>query len=373
MGQSRICRLILAALGSYCKTHVYDVAVIGAGPSGAATARRLSQLGARVVILEATAYDGPRFGETLAPEINPILRTLGVWDAFLAGSPVACPGIISLWGTEAPAERDFINNVHGSGWHVDRNSFDEMLSRSAGVAGAEVVLHARVRRCRRTNEVWQIELANCNEPDLRARYIVDATGRNGLRLTRRDRRIILDRLVAIFLRLRPTLDPDARTIVESTPHGWWYYAPLPQGVAVASFICDGDLYRHETFSIGGELARSQTLSKRATGAAVVSSQVVPVFSARRESFVGSGWASVGDAAMTFDPISGYGIVGALSAAVALAQAIEGGDLGEYASSLERRFAAYCQQRGAYYALERRWPNHRFWQRRQTGNTEKVYV
>ena len=102
---------------------VFDVAIAGGGPAGAATALGLARLGWRVVILEATGFDGDRFGETLPPEIKPLLRQLDLWRPFLALGPMESPGIVSAWGTPYPEEQDFIHNSHGCGWHLDRNRF----------------------------------------------------------------------------------------------------------------------------------------------------------------------------------------------------------------------------------------------------------
>jgi len=115
---------------------VHDVAVCGAGPAGAAVACELARRGARVVLFEATRYDGPRFGETLAPQANPLLRQLGVWDAFFAQQHLPSPGTIPLWGSATPVENDFITTGYGEGWHVDRNRFDAMLAQRAADAGS---------------------------------------------------------------------------------------------------------------------------------------------------------------------------------------------------------------------------------------------
>jgi 2-polyprenyl-6-methoxyphenol hydroxylase-like FAD-dependent oxidoreductase len=87
---------------------MFDVLVIGGGPAGAAIALCLARQGCSVALLEATAYQSQRYGETLPPEINPVLRELGLLDAFRALSPLEAPGMISLWGDPIPVESDFI-------------------------------------------------------------------------------------------------------------------------------------------------------------------------------------------------------------------------------------------------------------------------
>ena len=79
---------------------------------------------------------------------------------------------------------------------------------------------------------------------------------------------------------------------------------------------------------------------------------------------------VGDAASSFDPVSGQGIVKALRSGVfasyALADHLERGDsdgLRRYGVFVKSEFAAYRKTLGDYYAQEQRWPDSAFWRRR----------
>src|SRR4051812_46129429 len=122
-----------------------DVAVIGGGPAGAATALRLARDGAAVVLYERSDYRRPRMGETLPPSVNPLLRELGVWDRFAALEPVPSYQTASAWGGPEVAERSFIFSPHGHGWHADRAAFDRMLVEAAADAG--VLVHRRTPVC----------------------------------------------------------------------------------------------------------------------------------------------------------------------------------------------------------------------------------
>jgi flavin-dependent dehydrogenase len=85
---------------------------------------------------------------------------------------------------------------------------------------------------------------------------------------------------------------------------------------------------------------------------------------------GDGWIAVGDAACAFDPLSSAGIVTGLRSGLEAAREIAGiaGTAGsapaEYDARVQRRFAAYLDGRREQYALEARWPESAFWQRRQ---------
>src|SRR5690242_13456812 len=124
-----------------------DIAIAGAGPGGAATARWLALAGCRVVLLERSRFDGPRVGESLAPTVQPLLNELGVWQEFLDLKPLPSYGTRSVWGEPLAAAHSHLQNPYLCGWHVDRVAFDRMLADSAVSAGAELVLDAQVLRC----------------------------------------------------------------------------------------------------------------------------------------------------------------------------------------------------------------------------------
>jgi flavin-dependent dehydrogenase len=352
-----------------------DVAVIGGGPAGSAAALELARRGRAVVLLERTRFDGPRFGETLPPEINPLLRRLGAWEAFLATKPLESPGTVSAWGSPSPSETDFIGNPHGGGWHVDRNAFDAMLCTLAASVGVRALAGTRALRCRREADAagghWAIDVAHDGEPGdeharIRARFVVDATGRNGVRLDGDDARLVDDTLVAVFLQFAHDDGPpaDLRTLVEAAPDGWWYCAALPGGRTVTAFFVDPDFYVDAGVVLGEQLSRAPLTCARVGAARLVRSDVVHVSSSVRKRAAGDGWAAAGDAAASYDPLSGYGITKALSNAGALAEAVAHDDLGAYASSVRREYDAYVAQKRSYYALERRWEDAPFWRARR---------
>jgi flavin-dependent dehydrogenase len=346
---------------------VREVVIVGGGPAGAAAALLLAQRGRDVVLVEASTYGEPRFGETLPPEINPLLRELGVWDAFVRSGPLASPGIVSAWGSPDARETHFIANLHGNGWHVDRNVFDKVLSDAAAAAGAEVITGTPALRCTQDGDAWRVVFSDERERALHARFVVDAGGRNGTRLGEVAREVD-DRLLAIFLRLAFDRDPprDARTLIESAPDGWWYCAPLPSGETAAVLFVDPGQYVRDGFEIAEQLASAPLTCARVGHARIAASHVVHVPSSVRRRAAGRGWAAVGDAAASYDPLSGFGIIKALQGARAFADALDDAALDAYDADVRRRFDAYAAQRRAYYAGERRWPERQFWRARLTG-------
>jgi len=326
---------------------IFDVCVAGGGPAGAVTALCLARRGIRVALCEATAFDTERFGETLPPEINPVLKELDLWDAFLALGSLEAPGILSCWGSDSPAVQDFVSNAYGCGWHVDRNRLDAMLCREAARAGAKLFLKTRA-------------------PDhVRAEYLVDASGRTGLRTNEEHGYDTDDSLIAIVLRLTGS-SPDRRTIIETTSHGWWYSAPIPSGEMVAMFFTDPEIYTREGIVIGDELGPAPLTHARLQSTRIAATRVLHATSACRRRIFGRNWLAVGDSASSYDPLSGRGVFKALRHGVEAARAIAEGSTEAYSAKVRDEFKEYVRQRRMYYASETRWPGSSFWSRRVAG-------
>jgi flavin-dependent dehydrogenase len=335
----------------------FDVAVAGGGPSGAVTALCLARRGLRVALLEATRFGGDdRYGETVPPEINPVLRELGLSDAFAALDAVHAPGIVSAWGANSATEQDFISNAHGSGWHIDRSGFDAMLCREAGVASATVFLDCPAQPSRISGGGWRIG-------GVKAAFLVDASGPTGLRIDEEHAYEVDDRLLAIAVRLSGTQSSDLRTTIETTPLGWWYTAPIPNGQTIAMFFTDPVIYANEGIVLGEQLDHAPLTAHRLQSGTMLSSRVLHAPSACRLKMFGDGWTAVGDSASAYDPLSGRGIFKAFRHGAAAADAITAGGMDEYASRVRREFNEYVRQRRMLYASEQRWQESIFWRKR----------
>jgi flavin-dependent dehydrogenase len=358
----------------------YDVAVVGAGPAGAATARRLAQQGCRVLLIERSAFDTPRVGETLAPSVQPLLVELGVWDRFVALDPLPSWGTRSIWGGSGPQEHSHIVSPYGCGWHVDRQRFDRMLADAAVSAGAILRMETRLVECaRQRDERWHLTLrSGAQRCTATACVVVDATGRNA-RLGQRlgARRVVLDKLIAITTQFAPVLsDGQCYTLVETTVEGWWYSAPVGGDRLMVMLMTDSDLCRSANLTlIGNFLARLQ--GTNATAARLANTRPVwgpHIFSAvsqrlRRED-TDSHWLAVGDATLAVDPASGSGVVRALRTAAAgavaalnLLQGVPSNAVEKYEAERDRECTLYLQEHARYYGMEHRWSESLFWRRR----------
>ena len=331
---------------------LFDVAIAGGGPAGAITALCLARRGKRVALFEATKFQGDRFGETLPPEINPVLRELEILESFLRLGPLEAPGIISSWGDNSPLEQDFLTNAHGCGWHVDRNRFDAMLCRQATDAGVTLFEGFRatpVLQC----GVWRLGAVS-------ATFLVDASGRNGMRLQADHAWQVDDTLLAVTARAEPDSRADLRTIIETTASGWWYSSPIPGNQLVAMFFTSPLVYREQGVELGQQLEVAPLTAARLEGTRIVSTRVVFAPSASRTVISGESWLAVGDSASCYDPLAGRGIFKAFRHGMAAAEAVVSGNTEAYQARVCHEFSEYSRQRREFYASERRWPNSPFW-------------
>jgi len=354
-----------------------DVAVVGGGPAGCATAIALARRGLAVALLERSCYDTPRVGETLPPESRVPLAALDSLQRVDDGMHLRSSGIVSVWGENLPFHNDFVFNPYGHGWHLDRRRFDATLARSAADAGVHVLVASTVRRCEAHSDGFDIEVDRAREgaSRLRSRFVVDATGRGCSPLPGVAHRIVYDKLVGLVgFVIPPHGQSDTRTLLEAVCDGWWYTALLPGNRRVVAYMTDGDqlkLHRRDLFRFFVARLREapHTRAKVGMPSDVESLHVLAASTYRHVSIHGERWLKVGDAACAYDPLSSSGVLKALQSGLDAAAAIEAWLAGDaaaparYAARIQQRFTAYLGTRAIYYGREMRWPASPFWQRR----------
>jgi flavin-dependent dehydrogenase len=362
-----------------------DVAIAGSGPAGSATALRLAKLGYDVVMLEKTEFESPRIGESLAPGIQPLLKRLGVWKEFLNLRPLPSYGTRSTWGASEIESHSHLFSGYDSGWHVDRMHFDQMLASTAKSAGAKLITGAKVMNSVAVNKGVSLEMGLHNKTyELAAKFLVDATGRRSISSSLFGaKRIAFDRLVGVGVQL---WDDEASyhcyTLIESTPDGWWYCAPIDSSRTMIILMTDGDIASSEHVNIFNEWDK---LSRRTSHISnrILRDKIIwgpRIFSAVSYRAIRSQndsrpWLSVGDSNLSVDPISGSGVIRALrmseDAASTIVATLKGDThaIERYELRQANECARYLDELAYYYNMEQRWAEYTFWQRRKSAFSE----
>jgi flavin-dependent dehydrogenase len=350
----------------------WDAAIIGAGPAGCAAAIRLAQAGARVVLFRRQTNSAYKPGEVLSSLAKVTLSELCLLESFEAlGFPVLA-GTLSVWDEPLPSEREGIVDPYGPAAIVDRHRFEEWLVACALRWGVSLQYGGRDLDVKPERWGWRIQTKR-RETSIRSPVVIEATGRSA-GLLGEGRRVGSDNLVAVLqYGVRPENMADQRMLIEASAHGWWYAAPLPDNKAVFAFLTDADILTKGAASRRAFVERelgTTALLREFAGRLVSRDDTYghPANSSIRICINGSTWVAIGDAAATYDPLSGQGIATALAKGAAIARLIAGGDsllksLDFYADAERQCYSSYLRaQRETYSRAASRF-NSSFWCRR----------
>jgi flavin-dependent dehydrogenase len=356
-----------------------DIAIIGGGPSGAAAALTLRRFTShRVMIVERDAYEAPRVGETVSSAISALLDYLGASDCLKDCGAIKSHANAAAWGANQLIVRDHMFTGHGSGWHLDRRSFDLFLADAARNMGTTTWRNTRLRSASTAKGGgWLLAVEGENEGLIHAAHVVDATGRTAsfARLAGVTKHSV-DHLVAIVAYFQG-LDSTSTlhtTFVEAEEHGWWYGAPLPHGKAIAMFMTDAMSVKSLGFTEWHRFY-ARALDTRHVSSLIADTDPIKQLhihsasSQRIDPVIGDRWVAVGDAAASFDPLSSLGIGHALSSGIQGARISDARLAGDkeladaYPSEVGRLWGEFLVRRTAIYQAEKRWQNATFWKDR----------
>jgi flavin-dependent dehydrogenase len=337
-----------------------DVIVIGGGPAGTTAATDLARRGRAVTLFERDTHPRFHIGESLLPMNIPILERLGVLDA-VERIGVRKPG------ADFPASNERGFNVFeftralGSpptyAFQVQRAAFDEILLRNAQAAGVRVHEQTEVlsvtfeadcesassksassksassKSASSKSAIVEVRDASGSVRQLRARYVVDASGRQTLlgtqlKLKERNRRHRSAAIFGHFTGVERRVEPYTGNISIYRFHmGWIWLIPLPSGITSIGAVClpehlkqrGGDL---ESFLM--DILRSvPRLSDRVTNAKLAGHlEATGNYSYECRRICGPGWIMIGDAGAFVDPVFSSGVYLAMHGAERAAELVD---------------------------------------------------
>jgi flavin-dependent dehydrogenase len=315
-----------------------DVLVVGGGPAGSTTAGFLARRGRKVLLLERDRHPRFHIGESLLPANMPIIDRLGVLDA------VREIGVLKL-GADFPTMNGGGYNVFRFSralgktppyaFQVKREEFDDLLFAHAASLGADARQGVRVRDVELSpGGVWaQAELASGGNFAVRARYLVDATGRDAflggaLKLKRKHPRHRSAALFAHFRGVERRPGEDAGNIsIYAHEHGWAWMIPLRQDVVSVGIVADPWLFKSRREPPGDFLRRVLDgvpgARERMSGAEIVGNlHATGNYSYVCSRLAGPRWVMAGDSGAFVDPIFSTGVYLAMRAGERAAELVD---------------------------------------------------
>ena len=335
---------------------VHDVAVIGGGPGGSTTATHLARGGLKVALFEREAFPRFRVGESLVPATMLLLERLGALE------PVAEGGFQVKYGATFHDQDTglghsfyFLQGMPWPNWtyNVPRAEFDTILLDHARKHGVQVLQPATVRAAAFDGEGVTLEADSGGERvALRARFLVDASGRDGFLAGRLGQRRRIPNLgkVALFAHYRgadrfPGIE-EGNVRIYLFDGGWFWWIPMARDLTSIGAVIHARTAREHA---GSPEALFETMVRRchAVREHMKDAQAVtPLYRAANFAYtnspiVGDRFLSVGDAVAFVDPIFSSGVFIAMRTGELAAETI----LAAFADGRfrARRFAAYERQ------------------------------
>ena len=363
-----------------------DILIVGGGIAGCIAAISLIDTHT-VTLIDKLEEPKERIGESLAPAAQRILKELQLLEPlqrYQDSLYIQNLGMQSYWGSEQVHIVDHLRNPDGLSKSLDRKGFEKFLRKSAVERGVQCIWPAKLHNSSLDDTTWNVVITSDlhKEQHIQAKFIIDATGRQShFARSQGVQRIHRDKLIACWVTLPATQENKMSTITASE-NGWWYSAVVPHHKRVIAFQTDSDLIDRSTFK---DLNSFLELSKSNTQIATLLDRnrdeitfhgVVAANSTQLEKVTGQQWVAIGDAAISFDPLSSQGMFNAMANAIQLKELlvmsnivnhpdsiIEAQFQKMYTQQIEAIWEQYCYHKNTFYKAEMRWSAHPFWKRR----------
>ncbi|MEU6602769.1 NAD(P)/FAD-dependent oxidoreductase [Streptomyces flaveolus] len=305
----------------------FDVVVVGGGPAGSSAAVTMARRGLSVLVLERAAFPRFHIGESMLTYTSAMLDKLGVTEKVKAeGFPVKTGAEFCHTG-EGFHRVDFTDQGAGRAlatYQLERADFDVILLEHAAECGATVVQEARVTRVDMEGDrvVGVTYTAQGTERSVRARRVIDASGRAGLitKSVLHSRKYPQStRTVAVFrhfIGVDEATNPGVEGDIQVGAHadGWLWAIPVRKDkLSVGTVIPASLLQSAESPDALFEehVSRVPRIRQRIEGAEYTETLVESEFTYYSDQVAGPGFFVVGDAGAFANPIFSAGVYLAL--------------------------------------------------------------
>jgi len=312
-----------------------DVLVIGGGPAGSTISTFLARRGRKVALLEKEKHPRFHIGESLLPMNLPILERLGVLDQVREMGVVKNGADFSLGGERDYVTYNFADSMRESpknAYEVTRSQYDEMLFRNAAKNGVDAREEVDVKDVVIENApgggysiTAKARTKGGATETIRARYLVDATGRDTflskkLSLKRRNARHGSAAIFSHFRGVERRSGDEAGNIsIYWFDHGWMWLIPLKDDVMSIGCVCHPDYLKaqpgtHEQILMATLAKAPAAIERMAKAERVADVRATGNYSYTSDRMAGPGWIMVGDAFAFIDPVFSSGVYLAMNSA-----------------------------------------------------------
>ena len=313
---------------------LYDVAIIGGGPAGSTAAVLLAQKGRRVVVLEREKFPRFHIGESLLPYSLTAFDRLGIRARLDAGAMHKHGGEIATACGQRAVKFYFKEGFrlkHHSAYQVERADFDKMLLDRAREVGAEVREETAVEELACDADGVTLKLKD--GAPIRARYLIDASGRNAVVGTQFQLKTTYAHLKKFScyahyegVQRDDGIDATLTRLVRADGH-WFWLIPLDDrrtSVGVVMDLADFKARRQSPEATLDWAIRDSAVMRERLAAAVCVSPVHSAgdYSYRNTHLTSDRWMLAGDAAGFIDPIFSTGVFLAIHSGEQCADALD---------------------------------------------------
>ena len=351
-----------------------DVIIVGKGIAGLVLSSLLTQKGISNVVLHRQGRESDfALAETLPPSALPLLQKLGLLPLFENTALQKTYGYHSVWGRPAVVDNNFFSHrPYQYGLKINKQAIiHELESQQKGYIidfGKELTIQQKEGGI-------EVVTENSGEPiTINGKLIVDATGRKRAVLSKMGVAAEEhDSLIAFSCHVPFVKHPKLvhTVFIETFREGWGIVSRLDDARNVMTLFTRADStvqgqlkYYEQWYEVLEDTLYLKDFLVPATDIKVKGSKAN---SSKAQTISGKNWLAVGDAAISFDPLSSHGITNAMftveRATEAIVQHIRHDNeaaLKEYEHTLAQIFQHYLKTKDHLYNMERRWPEASFW-------------
>jgi flavin-dependent dehydrogenase len=309
-----------------------DVAIVGGGPAGSASAMFLADKGIKSVVIEKETFPRYRIGESMTGECGAVVRSLGLEEKMLehefpikTGLTVYGTGGKNAWFVPVMGRDAAWNLFDQFTWQVRRSDFDKMMLDEAVAREADLIQGQAIEPLFKDDgsvRGVRVQMADGDVKDIESEVLLDCSGQttflSNAGVTGPKYRGNYDRQIAVFSQVAGAIRDGGKhrndtLIFYRQKYHWAWYIPLDDdvisvGVVIPATYFTGKKERKRDFLLRELRELNPELKSRLPEIELVEDvRSVVNYSYQVRQFCGKGFICIGDAHRFIDPIFSFGL------------------------------------------------------------------